>query len=156
MSRHRRPRDVDAHFLRRNSRALTAAQETEDGKVTARGEIGVHHDHRSGAIGELRRVARGGRAAFIDRLERRQFLERRIGARPLVMIERDIHHLRLLCRLVRDFHLRLERNDLLGEPPCHPRRFDPSIQSRETRNAPVIRGVSLIAGGRLELPISRL
>ncbi len=40
------------------------------------------------------------------------------------MIERDVHHTRLLRGLVGNLHLCRKRNDLFGEPCCCARRFD--------------------------------
>ena len=68
-------------MLSRDRRDLHAAEQTQNREPTPHSLVGVHHDRRRRAIGQLEGVAGRGRAAGVNRLKRSQAGKRR-GAVP--------------------------------------------------------------------------
>jgi hypothetical protein len=115
---------ADAHFVGLAAGDREAAEDPERGKAAPFGVLGLHHHAGRRAVGELAGVAGGDDAVLSHRFQPRQPLGGGIGARPLVMLQRDLFVRDLLGLLVDDGHTHGNRRDLGVEAAGLARRRD--------------------------------
>src|SRR5208283_1727927 len=108
---------TDPHFLRRATRHRNASIDAERLETAPFRKLRLHQDARRSAVGKLAGVARRNRAAFKDRIELHEIIQRRGWTGALVAVENHWLFGHLAGRLVLDVHHRFDRNDLSIETP---------------------------------------
>ncbi|MNS93205.1 hypothetical protein D3C72_1273630 [compost metagenome] len=106
---------ADAHFVRLAARHDKAAEGAQRGQVGALGIARLHQHAGTGAVGKLRRIARGHEPVrALHRREPGQRIERAAGAVAVVGAHRDFLQARFAALLVGHRHGGRDGHDLVG------------------------------------------
>src|SRR5579872_646887 len=116
---------ADAHLVRGAAGDCYAAIDAERLQAAALGLLFLHQDRGRGAVRQLRGVAGGDMAPFLDplavledRLQPGEAFQVGVGPVALVLVDRDGPHRALARGAVCHLHDRRERHDLIVEAAC--------------------------------------